>query len=66
MKARGGKAFMDQSHSHDALGGNKVDTTRSNPRSEMESPHLCDFILTQTERNVLLPIFKDCIQQPLT
>lgn len=32
----------------------------------MESPHLCDFILTQTERNVLLPIFKHCIQQPLT
>lgn len=35
MKARSGKAFMDQSHSQHAHGENKVENTMSNPISKM-------------------------------
>lgn len=47
MKARGKKAFMDQSCSQCAPGENKVENTVSKPMSKMESPYCCGLILIQ-------------------
>lgn len=40
MKARGGKAFMDQSCLQCVPGENKVENAVSNPMSKPESPYL--------------------------